>query len=104
MRAFATVVAFLFCLTGCGTITNTFTEDGQGSGVPPRVIYGGTRTNVAVLSGYGDRWFHTPFAILDLPFSFGLDSAFLPFTVIRELAFPPESVERRSPRFPLGWP
>lgn len=87
----------LGALGGCGTLANTLSRDGAGSGVAPRVIYGGTRTNVAFVSGYGDGMGNGVIAVFDFPLSFGLDTAFLPFTAVREIFFPPEPVKARAP-------
>jgi uncharacterized protein YceK len=102
IRALA-AAALMGVLGGCGTLANTVSKDGGGSGVPTRVAYGGTRTNVAFISGYGDGWGNGILAILDFPISLGLDTAFLPFTAVREIFFPPEPVQARIPTLGLNF-
>lgn len=52
-------------LSGCGTLANTFEKD------PPNKIYVGTRASFGNVHG----------GILDVPFSFVLDTLLLPYTI-----------------------
>jgi len=74
-RTLALLMAVCLCTAGCGTINDlTKGDDGQR-------IYGGVRQDAAMISGSNQS---TPMilGILDFPFSFVLDTALLPVTLI----------------------
>ena len=70
-----TAVLLAFASSGCGTI-NDMTKGDQG-----QRIYGGVRQDAGMVSN-GNSQTATVLGILDMPFSFALDTAFLPITLI----------------------
>lgn len=81
-------------LIGCSSIGDMVS--GHGSRHQGQRVFGGTRWNVDVLEGE-EVITHTGavekiFAVIDFPFSFGMDIVFLPVTVIVSI-FRPWSLE-----------
>src|SRR3954463_2938771 len=72
----------LLTLAGCGTLADTFNAANSDPyiGRGPNVK-NGLRMDVAHLSDPGSMGLAKPVFILDAPFSFALDVAFLPFTL-----------------------
>lgn len=69
-------------LAGCGTIADL----GGAGGVPPARIYGGVRTDVEIVFvGRFKLDALAPLFLIDIPLSAALDTALLPFTVLRAL-------------------
>jgi uncharacterized protein YceK len=93
----------LSALTGCGTILGLSVGPGSDS-----TIYIGTRMdagNIGSRFGPCSMGLPMPFALLDLPLSFGLDTGLLPFTLIYELVRPGPTPpgERDKPSVPSSW-
>ena len=82
--------------SGCGTRSNAVSSGENGSGVPQLVIYGGVRTDAYEIANPGMIPGLSALLIFDVPLSIGLDTALLPFTVFREILFPPEPVAARD--------
>jgi uncharacterized protein YceK len=69
------VAVLALASAGCGTI-NDMTKGDQG-----QRIYGGVRQDAGMISG-GNSQTAAVLGIIDFPFSFVLDTAFLPITLI----------------------
>jgi len=79
LRSLALGMAVTLCCAGCGSINDiTKGDDGQR-------VYGGVRQDAQMISGSNSS---TPkiLGILDFPFSFILDTVFLPVTIIFAIA------------------
>jgi uncharacterized protein YceK len=79
LRVLALGMAVLLCCAGCGSINDiTRGDDGQR-------VYGGVRQDANMISNSNSS---TPkvLGVLDFPFSFVLDTVFLPVTVIFAIA------------------
>lgn len=71
-------------LAGCGTIGDVTHSRGlyaTRTGQKPARIYGGIRTDVALISSDMTPGYLVPVAVLDIPFSFVVDTVLLPVTV-----------------------
>ena len=88
MRAAAALL--LSTLAGCSTIGDSFnggnSEPYLGQSGPN--VMGGVRMDVAHFGDSGCKAIMMPFYLMDLPFSFALDLAFLPFTLPYNLLRP----------------
>jgi len=76
----------LLMLAGCSTIADTVSPSNSEPyiGRGPNVM-GGLRMDIAHLGDPGRQAYSTPVYIIDLPFSFALDVALLPFTLVYSL-------------------
>jgi uncharacterized protein YceK len=75
----------LLSQAGCGTIIDTFSLIERDDVIGPR-IYGGVRFDVESVGGADkDAALIAIICILDLPLSLGLDTVFLPASLLNEL-------------------
>ena len=74
MRKLAALIAVLG-LNGCMALGGTFLEK------TCYKVYIGTRLDASCITSGGHNVANAPFCLIDLPFSFVLDTVFLPYTI-----------------------
>ena len=73
LKPLALVACLIPALSGCGTLANTFEEE------PRNKVYAGVRADLT-------EWTLLHGGVLDLPFSFVLDTILLPYTIPKTIA------------------
>ena len=73
LKPLALVACLSPALSGCGTLANTFEEE------PRNKVYAGVRADLT-------EWTLLHGGVLDLPFSFVLDTILLPYTIPKTIA------------------
>ena len=74
MRKLASLIAVLG-LSGCMALGGTFLEEQCNK------VYIGTSLDLSCITSGGHNIANAPFCLIDLPFSFVLDTIFLPYTI-----------------------